>query len=59
MRILFFGTAEFAKSYLSMWDAMKTNKKVGILYPNDADGNAVRANLAPLHHLREVRGLSR
>jgi branched-chain amino acid transport system substrate-binding protein len=43
-----FGTAEFAKSYLSMWDAMKTNKKVGILYPNDADGNAVRANLAPL-----------
>ena len=43
-----FGTAEFAKTYLSMWDAMKTNKKVGILYPNDADGNAVRANLGPL-----------
>ena len=43
-----FGTAEFAKTYLSMWDSMKTNKKVGILYPNDADGNAVRANLGPL-----------
>ena len=27
---------------------MQTNKKVGILYPNDADGNAVRANLGPL-----------
>ena len=24
-----------------------TNKKVGVLYPNDADGNAIRANLAP------------
>jgi branched-chain amino acid transport system substrate-binding protein len=43
-----FGTVEFAKTYLSMWDSMKTNKKVGILYPNDADGNAVRANLGPL-----------
>ncbi|MGG6499393.1 UNVERIFIED_CONTAM: ABC transporter substrate-binding protein, partial [Bacteroidetes bacterium 56_B9] len=26
----------------------KTNKKVGVLYPNDADGNAIRAHLAPL-----------
>src|ERR1700677_5404091 len=43
-----FGTAEFAKTYLSMWDSMKTNKKVGVLYPNDADRNAVRANLGPL-----------
>ena len=45
-----FGTAEFAKTYLSMWDSMKTNKKVGVLYPNDADGNAVRAHLGPLLH---------
>jgi branched-chain amino acid transport system substrate-binding protein len=45
-----FGTAEFAKTYLSMWDKMKTNKKVGVLYPNDADGNAVRAHLGPLLH---------
>jgi branched-chain amino acid transport system substrate-binding protein len=43
-----FGTNEFAKTYLSMWDSIKTNKKVGALYPNDADGNAVRANLGPL-----------
>ena len=45
-----FGTAEFAKTYLSMWGRVKTNKKVGVLYPNDADGNAVRAHLGPLLH---------
>jgi branched-chain amino acid transport system substrate-binding protein len=45
-----FGTNEFAKTYLSMWanSGIETNKKIGVLYPNDADGNAVRANLAPL-----------
>ncbi len=45
-----FGTGEFAKTYLSMWGngGVKTNKKVGVLYPNDADGNAIRSNLAPL-----------
>ncbi len=43
-----FGTAEFAKAYLAMWKLLPTNKKVGVMYPNDADGNAVRANLAPL-----------
>ena len=45
-----FGTNEFAKTYLSMWShsGIETNKKVGVLYPNDADGNAMRANLAPL-----------
>jgi branched-chain amino acid transport system substrate-binding protein len=45
-----FGTGEFAKTYVSMWanGGIETNKKVGVLYPNDADGNAIRANLAPL-----------
>jgi branched-chain amino acid transport system substrate-binding protein len=43
-----FGTAEFAKAYLAMWKLVPNNKKVGVMYPNDADGNAVRANLAPL-----------
>jgi branched-chain amino acid transport system substrate-binding protein len=45
-----FGTNEFAKTYLSMWEnsGIKTNKKIGVLYPNDADGNAVRGALAPL-----------
>jgi branched-chain amino acid transport system substrate-binding protein len=42
-----FGGGEFHKTYLSMWNSMETNKKVGVLYPNDADGNAIRENLAP------------
>jgi branched-chain amino acid transport system substrate-binding protein len=42
-----FGVADFAKCYASQWSQLATNKKVGVLYPNDADGNAIRANLAP------------
>ena len=43
-----FGVGEFYKTYVSQWGLMQTNRKVGVLYPNDADGNAIRANLAPL-----------
>jgi len=42
-----FGGGEFFKTYVSQWNLLETNKKVGVLYPNDADGNAIRANLAP------------
>ena len=42
-----FGVGEFATCYASQWALLPTNKKVGVLYPNDADGNAIRANLAP------------
>lgn len=42
-----FGGGEFFKTYMSMWSSLETNKKVGVLYPNDADGNAIRENLAP------------
>jgi branched-chain amino acid transport system substrate-binding protein len=42
-----FGVAEFAKTYISMWDDIPTNKKVGVMWPNDADGNAIRAALGP------------
>jgi branched-chain amino acid transport system substrate-binding protein len=42
-----FGVGEFAKAYVAQWNLLETNKKVGVLYPNDADGNAVRAVLAP------------
>ncbi len=43
-----FGGADFFRAYNSQWNGpVKTNKKVGILYPNDADGNAVREHLAP------------
>jgi branched-chain amino acid transport system substrate-binding protein len=44
-----FGVDEFYRTYISMWNGdLKTNNKIGVLYPNDADGNAIRANLAPL-----------
>jgi branched-chain amino acid transport system substrate-binding protein len=42
-----FGVDEFAKCYISQWNLIQTNKKVGVLYPNDADGNAIRTFLAP------------
>jgi branched-chain amino acid transport system substrate-binding protein len=42
-----FGVGEFAKCYTSQWNQLSTNKKVAALYPNDADGNAIRASLAP------------
>ena len=42
-----FGVDEFLKTYISQWNLIETNKKVGVMYPNDADGNAIRANLAP------------
>jgi branched-chain amino acid transport system substrate-binding protein len=31
-----------------LWPQVKTNKKVGVMWPNDADGNAIRAALGPL-----------
>jgi branched-chain amino acid transport system substrate-binding protein len=43
-----FGTEEFHKMYVSQWSLLPTNKKVAVLYPNDADGNAIRQHLAPL-----------
>lgn len=42
-----FGVDEFYRCYVSQWQLVETNKKVGVMYPNDADGNAVRALLAP------------
>ncbi|SMX45925.1 ABC transporter substrate-binding protein [Actibacterium lipolyticum] len=42
-----FGVDEFYRAYISQWDLVETNKKVGVMYPNDADGNAIRAVLAP------------
>jgi branched-chain amino acid transport system substrate-binding protein len=42
-----FGGKEFYETYVSMWNSLATNKKVGALYPNDADGNAIREHLAP------------
>jgi branched-chain amino acid transport system substrate-binding protein len=44
-----FGVENFFTEYLSNWAGpVKTNKKVAAMWPNDADGNAVRAALGPL-----------
>jgi branched-chain amino acid transport system substrate-binding protein len=43
-----FGVDTFKATYLSQWALVETNKKVAVMYPNDADGNAIRAGLAPL-----------
>ena len=42
-----FGVDEFYRCYVSQWDLIPTNRKVGVMYPNDADGSAIRAALAP------------
>jgi branched-chain amino acid transport system substrate-binding protein len=36
----FWGLEDIIASYLPMWDSAPTNKVVGGLFPNDADGNA-------------------
>jgi branched-chain amino acid transport system substrate-binding protein len=43
-----FGVADFAAAYLSLWKQVPNNKKVGVMWPNDADGNAIRASLGPI-----------
>lgn len=43
-----FGVEEFFKAYTTMWPQVATNKKVGVMWPNDADGNAIRGALGPL-----------
>jgi branched-chain amino acid transport system substrate-binding protein len=43
-----FGVNEFYKAYTSLWPQVPTNKKVGVMWPNDADGNAIRAALGPM-----------
>jgi branched-chain amino acid transport system substrate-binding protein len=42
-----FGVPDFAAAYLSLWKQVPTNKKIAVMYPNDADGNAIRAALEP------------
>ena len=43
-----FGVAQFADAYTHLWPQVPTNKKVGVMWPNDADGNAIRGALGPL-----------
>jgi len=43
-----FGVADFARSFTTLWPQVETNQRVGVMWPNDADGNAVRQSLKPL-----------
>jgi branched-chain amino acid transport system substrate-binding protein len=43
-----FGVAQFASAYEHLWPQVSTNKVVGVMWPNDADGNAIRSALGPL-----------
>jgi len=36
----FWGVEEIVSNYISGWNSVQTNKKVGGLFPNDGDGNA-------------------
>ncbi len=42
-----FGVAQFASAYAHLWPQVPTNKVVGVMWPNDADGNAIRMALGP------------
>jgi len=43
-----FGVAQFANAYEKLWQQVPTNKTVGVMWPNDGDGNAIRAALGPM-----------
>jgi branched-chain amino acid transport system substrate-binding protein len=43
-----FGVEQFHLAYSHLWPQVPTNKKVGVMWPNDSDGNAIRAALGPL-----------
>jgi branched-chain amino acid transport system substrate-binding protein len=43
-----FGVANFFDAYTHLWPQVSTNKVVGVMWPNDADGNAIRTALGPL-----------
>jgi branched-chain amino acid transport system substrate-binding protein len=42
-----FGAGDFAPLYDDGWNKIETNRRVGMLVPNDADGNAIRNGLFP------------
>jgi branched-chain amino acid transport system substrate-binding protein len=43
-----FGVEQFASAYTTMWPQVSTDKQVGVMWPNDSDGNAIRGSLGPL-----------
>lgn len=43
-----FGVEQFHQAYTHLWPQGDTNHKVGVMWPNDSDGNAIRTSLGPL-----------
>ncbi|WP_329223406.1 ABC transporter substrate-binding protein [Streptomyces sp. NBC_01485] len=45
----FLGVAEIHAAYTSLWTkgGVETNKRVGVMWPNDPDGKAIRQGLGP------------
>ena len=43
-----FGVEQFDLAYTHLWPQVPTNNKVGVMWPNDSDGNAIRQELGPL-----------
>jgi branched-chain amino acid transport system substrate-binding protein len=43
-----FGVEQFRLAYTHLWPQVPTNQKVGVMWPNDSDGNAIRSALGPL-----------
>jgi len=43
-----FGVEQFNLAYTHLWPQVPTNNKVGVMWPNDSDGNAIRQELGPL-----------
>ncbi|HEX7380697.1 MAG TPA: ABC transporter substrate-binding protein [Nevskiaceae bacterium] len=42
-----FGAETFVKKYVATWGELPTNKKLAVLYPNDADGMSARNFIGP------------
>jgi branched-chain amino acid transport system substrate-binding protein len=42
-----FGAMDFFNAYMASWPQVQTNKKVAVMYPNDADGNSIRDAYVP------------
>ncbi|MBD5604545.1 MAG: ABC transporter substrate-binding protein [Candidatus Eremiobacteraeota bacterium] len=42
-----FGVKNFLDAYVPIFHSIPSNKKIAVLYPNDADGNAIRHALIP------------
>lgn len=46
--VFFFGVKQFQGTFAPMWNRIQTDKVMACQYPNDADGNALRAGFEPL-----------